>query len=59
MTVAEFLENFNHAPYNLYEIAELLSEVTDDLHAAQVASQFLTARDNLEVALDSMGWETG
>lgn len=59
MTTKEFLEKYNYAPYEFYEVAELLSAVTDDEDVADTAKYFLEAKENLEMVLDEIGFEPG
>lgn len=58
-TVKEFLEKYNYAPYDLEEIAELASEVTDDEDFAGAAKSFLERKQNFEMMLDNIGFEFG
>lgn len=59
MTVAEFIEKFNFAPYDLSEIAPQLVEVTDNEDLAEEARAFLDAQKNLYHMLDDIGFEFG
>jgi len=59
MILKEFLEAYNFAPYELYEVVELLSTVTDNEDVANTAKYFLEAKENLEMVLDEMGFEPG
>lgn len=59
MTIKEFLEKHNNAPYEFREIAELLTEITDDKDVAGTAKAYLESRENLEISLDDMGFEFG
>ena len=59
MTVAEFLEKFNFAPYDLSEIAGLLSQITDNDDLVEEAGAFLDAKENLHHMLDDIGFEFG
>lgn len=59
MTIEEFLEKFNYAPYDIEEIAELLSTISDNVDAANTAKYFLEAKENLEMVLDEIGFEPG
>lgn len=59
MTTKEFLEKHNYAPYEFYEVAELASEVTDNVDLANTSEFFLEAKENLEVVLDEIGFEFG
>ena len=59
MTIEEFLEKFNYAPYELYEVAELLSDVTDNKEASGIANAFLEIKENFEMILDKIGFEFG
>ena len=60
MTTKEFLEKHNGAPYEFYEIAELLlSAITDNEDVSSTAKDFLEAKENLEMALDEIGFEPG
>jgi len=59
MTVAEFLEEFNYAPYDLSEVAELLTQITDNEDLAEEARAFLDAKDNFHHMLDDIGFVIG
>lgn len=59
MTTKEFLEEHNQAPYEFYEIAELVSTISDNVDAAATAKYFLEAKENLERVLDEIGFEPG
>lgn len=59
MTVKEFLEKHNHAPYEFYEIAELASEITDDKDLSGLATAYLEIKTDLEMTLDDIGFEIG
>jgi len=59
MTTKEFLEKHNYAPYEFYEIAELISEITDNVDAMNTAKYFLEAKENLEILLNEIGFEFG
>jgi hypothetical protein len=59
MTVAEFLEKFTLAPYDLSEIAKLVSQVTDNEDIVDEAKAFLDAKENLEMMLNDIGFEFG
>lgn len=59
MTVKEFLEKYDGAPYMLYEVAELVSEITDDTNFADSAKAFLEVKENFEIILDDIGFEFG
>jgi len=55
MTVEEFMEQFNGAPYDDQELAEVASKVEGDLGDA--AEQFLDALRDFHSALDEIGFE--
>ena len=57
MTVKEFLEQFNGAPYDDEELAESASEVEGNVGVK--AEAFLQAKRDFENALDSIGYERG
>ncbi len=59
MTTKEFLDRHNYSPYALYEVAELASEIADDEDVANTAKFFLEAKENFEMALDTIGFEPG
>lgn len=59
MTVAEFLEKFNCAPYDLTEVAGLLTQLTDNEDLAEEARAFLDAQDNIHHMLNDIGFEFG
>ena len=45
MKLEEFKENYNYAPIDINEFAELASNVSDDKELAKAASKFLQAHD--------------
>ena len=57
MTVKEFLEKFNYAPYDDEELAEIASEVEGSI--GEKADVFLNAKREFERALESIGYERG
>lgn len=59
MIIKEFLEKHNCAPYEFYEIAELLTEITDNEDMVREAKIFLDAKETLEMMLDNIGFEFG
>ena len=59
MTIKEFLEKHNYAPYEFYEIAELLTQITDGGDLTREAKAFLDAKENLEMMLNDIGFEFG
>lgn len=59
MTIIEFLEKYNYAPYALCEIAELVAEITDGKDLAGLATAYLEIKIDLETALDDIGFEFG
>lgn len=59
MTTKEFLEEYNYAPYEFYEVAELMSVIADNEDASNIAKYFLEAKENLETVLDEIGFEFG
>ncbi len=57
MTVKEFLKEFNEAPYDDEELAEVANEVEGNV--GEKAEAFLQAKRDFERALDSIGYERG
>ena len=57
MTVKEFLKEFNEAPYDDEELAEVANEVEGNV--GEKAEAFLQAKRDFENALDSIGYERG
>lgn len=57
MTVKEFLKQFNYAPYDDEELAEIASEV--DGEVGERAINFLEALRGFEIILESIGYERG
>ena len=55
----EFLENYNYAPYELREVAEIATEVTDSEVLSDAAKKFLEAEETLESVLEEIGYEFG
>lgn len=59
MTEAEFLEKNNFAPYDLSEVAGILTQITDNEDLAKEAKAFIDAEENLQHMLDDIGFEFG
>ena len=59
MTVKEFLEKYNYAPYTLAGVAEGVCDIIDDEELAGTAKAFLEIKENLEMMLDNIGFEFG
>ena len=65
MNLVEFLEKYNYAPYDLYEVAELLADIKDSSEEivseeiVSAAKSFLEAEGNLKMILDKIGFEFG
>ena len=57
MTVEEFLEKYNYAPYDDIELAEIASEVEGEV--GEIANKFLEVDRDFEGVLDSIGYERG
>jgi hypothetical protein len=57
MTVNEFLEEYNYAPCDNVELAEIASEVEGEVGLR--AREFLSSLDMFEKVLDSIGYERG
>ena len=58
-TMAEFMENFNGAPYPVEEIADLVSEIEDNRMLVVVATKFMAAQKEFEEALSAVGFVFG
>ena len=59
MKLEEFLTKYNYAPFTLEEVADLLSDVTDNEEASGAAKEYLAAWSKLESALGKIGYEFG
>lgn len=59
MTTKEFLEQYNYAPYDFDEVAELVSTISDNKDIVNIANAFLEARGELEGMLYDIGFEFG
>lgn len=59
MTIKEFLEAYNYAPYGLEEIAGLVVEIIDGTDLVDAAKAFLEAKEKLEMMLADIGFEFG
>lgn len=57
MTVKEFLMNYDEAPYDDKELAEVACEVEGEIGLR--AREFLSSLDLLDKALDNIGYERG
>jgi len=57
MTVKEFLEKFNYAPYDDEELAEVASKVEGIV--GEKARNFLKAQEEFDKALESINYERG
>ena len=57
MTVAEFLEQFNWAPYDDTELAESASKVEGEV--GEKARAFLKAQSEFDSALEKINFERG
>lgn len=57
MTIKEFLERFNGAPYDDEELAEIASEVEGEV--GETAQNFIDARDIFNLALQDIEYERG
>ena len=57
MTVEEFLEEFNYAPYDDVELAEVACEVEGEIGLR--AKEFLNSLNMFEKALGDIGYERG
>ena len=59
MTIKEFLDTYNYAPNDMFEIAELAVSVSDNEDFSGAAKALLEAKENIEIALDDIGFEFG
>ena len=59
LTTKELLEQYNFAPYDIFEIAEIVENVTDDKELAIEAKTLLEAQRKFKSSLDSIGFEFG
>ena len=57
MTIKEFLEQFDGAPYDDVELAEVADEVEGEV--GEKAKNFLVALKEFEKSLESIGFERG
>lgn len=58
-TLRRFLEDNNHRPLDLEEVAWEAEEVSDHELLADLAERFLTAKAELENLLEEIGFEFG
>lgn len=59
LTLEEFESQFNGAPLNLEEIAEIAQLLSDDEELRDAATQFLVARDEFSDLLESREIQLG
>ena len=59
MTLKEFLNSYNEAPYGLEEIADIASNISDSPALAKAAEQFVKNTAELETLLEEVGFEFG
>ena len=57
MTPAEFVEQFNAAPFDEEKLAEVAADVDGDV--GEKARAYLVAHVAFEAALDAIGYERG
>ena len=54
MTEQEFIENYDQAPYELYEFADAAAGVEDNDELATAANRYLEARETFENLLTNI-----
>lgn len=59
MTLEEFKEKYNEAPYMEYEFAEGMSDVTDCEELREAGKGYLRAMNNLHATLEKFDVEVG
>jgi len=59
LTVDEFMEKFNGAPWDMEELAAKAARVTDNKELSGAARAYSLARRNLEAILEEIGYEFG
>jgi hypothetical protein len=52
MTLDEFREHYNYAPYELYEFAEAAIKITGCEELSETAKNYLASRDAFKGVLD-------
>jgi len=57
MTIQEFLEQYNYAPFDDVELAEIATDV--DGIIGETAEQFLQVKDKFDMLLNDIGYERG
>jgi len=57
MTIEEFLEQHNYAPYDDVELAQIATDV--DGVIGETAENFLNIRDEFYMLLDDIGYKRG
>lgn len=59
MNIQEFLETYNYAPYDIEEIAEIITDNVDDPKIVRIAQEFLDREKDFENTLKNIGFEFG
>ncbi|MFA5313464.1 MAG: hypothetical protein WC375_09155 [Methanomassiliicoccales archaeon] len=59
MTLEEFLENYDGAPFDTDEAANLASYISDSPELSKAAKVYLKARRELDYRLEEVGFEFG
>lgn len=59
MTLKEFLDKYNHVPLDLEEVAWKAEKIEDNKQLKDAARRYLGAKDKLDKALESVGFEFG
>ena len=57
MTIKEFIEQYNYAPFDDVELAEVACQVDGEIGLR--ASEFLSSLDLFEQVLEDIGYERG
>ena len=57
MTIKEFIEQYNYAPFDDVELAEIACKVEGEIGLR--AREFLSALDLFEKSLENIGYERG
>lgn len=59
MTLEEFKENVDGAPYEVDKVAYLMSQITNDVSIKIIGEKYMQAEDDLFSALEELGIELG
>lgn len=57
--VKEFLDKYNDAPYDMYEVALIASQIKDNKRLSTAAKNYIHAEEEFQTALDKVGFQFG